>query len=115
MTQDATTEMARYIWKLILSSGPIAMSWGIDPLSLRQIPNGLRFHVQGLKLKGRVSITYDEATDYFNVTTEPDAAPAQRKTIEGISFDELSEVIDREVEYTGPDYRSRLLKEYGTP
>lgn len=28
MTEQATEEMGRYIWKILLSGGPIAMSWG---------------------------------------------------------------------------------------
>ncbi len=112
MTENATTEMAKYIWKIILSSGAIAMSWGIDPNSLRQIPNGLRFHVQGLKLKGYVEIVYDEGSDYFNVSFVKDENPTERTTIEDIAFDELTDVIDRHVEYTGADYKERLMEEY---
>ncbi len=111
MTEDATTEMAKYIWKIILSSGAIAMSWGIDPDSLRQIPNGLKFHVQGLKLKGYVEIVYDEGSDYFNVSFVKDENPTEKETAEDVAFDELSNVIDRHVEYTGEDYNERVERE----
>lgn len=112
MTEEATTEMARYIWKIILNSGAIAMSWGIDPNTLRQIPNGLKFHVQGLKLKGYVEIVYDEGSDYFNVSFVRDGNPTENETVEDVAFDELANVIDRHVEYTGADYKNRLMEEY---
>ncbi len=115
MTEDATTEMAKYIWKIILSSGAIAMSWGIDPDSLRQIPNGLIFHVQGLKLKGYVEIVYDEGSDYFNVSFVKDENPTEKETVEDVAFDELTNVIDRRVEYTGEDYNERVERELTKP
>lgn len=111
MTEEATTEMAKYIWKIILNSGAIAMSWGIEPGSLRQIPNGLKFHVQGLKLKGNVEIVYDEGSDYFNVSFVRDENITERTTIEDVAFDELANVIDRNVEYTGADYEARVKRE----
>ncbi len=111
MTEDATTEMAKYIWKIILSSGAIAMSWGIDPDSLRQIPNGLKFHVQGLKLKGYVEIVYDEGSDYFNVSFVKDENPTEKETVEDVAFDELTHIIDSHVEYTGEDYNERVERE----
>ncbi len=111
MTDEATTEMARYIWKIIQMSGAIVMSWGIDPNSLRQIPNGLKFHVQGLKLKGYVEIVYDEGSDYFNVSFVKDENPTERTTIEDVAFDELTKIIDGQVEYTGTDYNERVIRE----
>lgn len=111
MTDEATAEMARYIWKIIQMSGAIAMSWGIDPNSLRQIPNGLKFHVQGLKLKGYVEIVYDEGSDYFNVSFVSDENPTERTTIEDVAFDELTKIIDGQVEYTGTDYNERVIRE----
>jgi len=111
MTDEATTEMAGYIWKIILSSGAIAMSWGIDPDSLRQIPNGLKFHVQGLKLKGYVEIVYDEGSDYFNVSFVKYENPTEKETVEDVAFDELTNVIDSHVEYTGEDYNERVERE----
>lgn len=111
MTENATTEMAKYIWKIILSSGAIAMSWGIDPDSLRQIPNGLKFHVQGLMLQGYVEIVYDEGSDYFNVSFVKDENPTEKETVEDVAFDELTNVIDSHVENTGEDYNERVVRE----
>lgn len=54
MTERATTEMARYIWKILQTGGAVTMSWGIDPDSLKMIDNGISFHVQGLKHRGLV-------------------------------------------------------------
>lgn len=48
MTQEATLEMAKYIWKIICMGGAVSMSWGIDTDSLKIIENGISFHVQGL-------------------------------------------------------------------
>lgn len=31
MTEQATAEMARYIWKILQTGGAVTMSWGIDP------------------------------------------------------------------------------------
>lgn len=111
MTPEATTEMARYIWKIIQLGGAVTMSWGIDPSTLRQIDNGLSFHVQGLKLKGTVSIIYDESADYFNVSFVRDDNPTEHETVEDVSFDELVRVIDEKVEYTGSDYKKRIMRE----
>lgn len=115
MTQEATLEMARYIWKVICMGGAISMSWGIDPSSLKQIKNGVSFHVQGLKLKGTVEIAYDEGSDYFNVSFVKDENPTERETIESVAFDELVRVIDEKVEYTGTYYTKQIRKELGFP
>ena len=113
MTERATTEMGRYIWKIILKGGPVSMSWGIDLTSIQQIKNGISFHVQGLKLKGTVEIAYDEGSDYFNVSFVKDENPKKRETLKDIAFDELVSVIDEKVEYTGSDYMERIKREYG--
>lgn len=113
MTERATTEMGRYIWRIILSGGPVTMSWGIDFRTIRQIENGLSFHVQGLKFKGTVEIIYDEGSDYFNVVFVKEGNPTERETLEGIAFDELVRIIDERVEYTGSDYMERIKREYG--
>lgn len=112
MTDEATTEMGRYIWKIILTGGPVSMSWGIDLTSIRQIKNGISFHVQGLKLKGTVEIVYDEGSDYFNVSFVNDENPTERETVEDVAFDELVRIIDERVEYTGSDYMERIKREY---
>ena len=112
MTQEATLEMARYIWKIVCMGGAVSMSWGIDPSSLKQIENGVSFHVQGLKLKGIVEIVYNEASDYFNVSFVKDDNPTERETLEDVAFDELVHVIDERVEYTGADYMERIKREY---
>lgn len=112
MTQAAILEMARYIWKIVCMGGAVSMSWGIDPSSLKMIENGVRFHVQGLKLRGFVEIVYNEGSDYFNVSFVKDENPTERETIEDVAFDELVRVIDERVEYTGSDYTDRIKREY---
>lgn len=112
MTERATTEMARYIWKILQTGGAVTMSWGIDPDSLKIIDNGISFHVQGLKHRGLVEIVYDEESDYFNVSFVKDENPTERETLEDVAFDELVHVIDERVEYTGSDYTERVKREY---
>lgn len=113
MTQEAILEMARYIWKIVCMAGAVSMSWGIDPSSLKQIENGVSFHVQGLKHRGIVEIVYDEGSDYFNVSFVKDENPTERETLNNIAFDKLVRVIDERVEYTGSDYMERIKREYG--
>lgn len=115
MTQEATLEMARYIWKIVCMGGAVSMSWGIDPSSLKQIENGVSFHVQGLKHRGLVEIIYDEGSDYFNVSFVKDENPTERETVEDVAFDELVRVIDEKVEYTGTYYTEQIRKELGFP
>lgn len=76
------------------------------------IENGVRFHVQGLKLRGFVEIVYDEGSDYFNLSFVKDENPTERETLENIPFDELVRIIDEKVEYTGADYTERIKREY---
>lgn len=113
MTEQATEEMGRYIWKILLSGGPITMSWGIDTNTLKKIDNGISFHVQGLKHKGTIEIIYDDGTNYFIVNLVRDDNPENKETLESIAFDELVRVIDEKVEYTGSDYTERIREEYG--
>ena len=112
MTEEQKYKLSKYIWEIIIYGGPISMSWGIDTRTLRQIENGISFHVQGLKLKGTVEIVYDEGTDYFDVSFVKDENPTQKETVENISLDKLVDVIDRRVEYTGEDYTDRIRKEF---
>lgn len=107
--------MSRYIWHILTLTPYIPMSWGIDPSSLKQIKNGVSFHVQGLKLKGTVEIVYNEASDYFNVSFVKDENPTERETVEDVAFDELIRVIDEKVEYTGASYTEQIRKELGFP
>ena len=111
MTEEQQYKLSKYIWEIIIYGGPVSMSWGIDTRTLRQIDNGISFHVQSLKLKGTVEIVYDEGTDYFDVSFVKDENPTQKETVENISLDKLVDVIDRRVEYTGEDYTDRIRKE----
>ena len=112
MTEEQRYKLSKYIWEIIIHGGPVSMSWGIDTRTLRQILNGISFHVQGLKLKGTVEIVYDEGTDYFDVSFVEDENPTQKETVENISLDKLVDVIDSRVEYTGEDYSDRIRKEF---
>lgn len=112
MSEQAITEMGRYIWKILMYGGSTTMSWGIDPRTFRTTDNGVQFHVQGFKHTGIVEITYDEGSDYFIVAFIKDDNPTERETVENVAFDELVDIIDRHVEYTGADYENRIATEY---
>lgn len=106
------TDMAKYIWKIITSGDlSVPMSWGVDFNRLEVIERGLRFHVQGFLLTGCVSVSYNNGTDYFDLTFQKDNSEEVER-IEGVCFDELVDTIDRKVERTD-DYKERVTREYG--
>ena len=92
-------EMAKYIMAILKTNLTVVFSWGFhNPIALH---NGLKFRVNGFKHKGWVSVVYNAATDLFDITL------TNRKgseTIEGIYLDNLIDVIDYRVEYTGANY-----------
>ena len=83
------------------------MSWGAN--AFKGGTNFLEFKVQGFKLKGRVRITLTSMDDY-TITFYKPRGVEPLKTIEGIFFDEMVDIIDKEVEYTGTDYEERVKK-----
>lgn len=113
--------MANYIWSIIRTQSSIAMSWGVDPDTIKAVLRkhdeydemGLSFHVQGFKHTGIVEVIYDEGADYFVVNLIPDDESKKRETIHDVCFDELVDIIDNHVEYTGDDYQKRVDKKYG--
>ena len=100
--------MAEYIYSILLMNPTILMSWGFK--SPRVIQNGLSFLVNGFKLKGKVSIQYNEGQDLFDIYLLDE----NNKTVDTINmvyFDQLVEVIDERVEKTD-DYNDRINNEY---
>ena len=83
------------------------MSWGAN--SFKGGSNFLEFKVQGFKLKGRVRITLTSMDDYTISYYKPRGIEPI-KTVDGVFFDEMVDVIDKEVEYTGSDYNDRVKK-----
>lgn len=100
-------EMAKYIMSILKSQLMVVWSWGFNsPIA---IENGLRFKVQGFKFRGIVEVGYNEGCDLFDVSFIK--ARKVVKTIEGVYFDTLVEVIDHYVEKTS-DYEERVREEY---
>jgi hypothetical protein len=100
-------EMAKYIMSILKTQLMVVWSWGFhQPMALQ---NGLRFKVQGFKFRGIVDVVYDEGRDLFDVSFIKSNRVV--KSIEGVFFDSLVEVIDDYVEKT-TDYEKRVAAEY---
>lgn len=85
----------------------VVYSWGFhQPMALE---NGLRFKVTGFKFRGIVEVVYNEGRDLFDVRFLK--ANKVVKSIDGVFFDSLVEVIDDYVEKT-TDYEKRVAAEY---
>lgn len=101
--------MAQYILSILSTQVFVVMSWGFN--GCKSIENGISFLVQGFLFKGTVNVVYDEAADYFIVQlVNEDGSLAKERTDVGI--DQLVNVIDELVEYC-PDYKEKVMKEYG--
>lgn len=100
-------EMAQYILSIFKTQLMVVYSWGFHkPMALE---NGLRFKVTGFKFRGVVDVVYNEAQDLFDVSFIK--ANKVVKSIDGVFFDMLVDVIDDYVERT-PDYDKRVAAEY---
>lgn len=100
-------EMAKYIMRILRSQLMVVWSWGFNsPIA---IENGLRFRVQGLKIRCEVEVKYNEGWDLFDVRFIKDGKVIE--TIEGVYIDGLVETIDYYVEKTS-DYEKRVREEY---
>jgi len=100
--------MAEYIYSILLLQPTILMSWGFQ--SPRITNNGLSFHVNGFKHKGRIIIKYNDGQDLFDIYLL-DGNDKTVETINMVYFDQLVEVIDERVEKTD-DYNERINNEY---
>jgi hypothetical protein len=100
-------EMAKYIMTILKTQIVVVWSWGFyKPMALE---NGLRFKVQGFKFKGTVEVVYNEGSDLFDLSFIKRNKVV--KSIDGVFFDSLVEVIDDYVEKTS-DYEQRVATEY---
>ena len=100
-------EMAKYIMSILKTQLMVVWSWGFHmPIALE---NGLRFNVKGFKFHGVVSIVYNEGSDLFDLSFIKRNKVV--KSIDGVFFDSLVEVIDDYVEKT-TDYEKRVASEY---
>ena len=100
-------EMAKYIMSILKTQLMVMFSWGFN--SPVAIQNGLRFKVQGFKFRGIVEVVYNEGSDLFDLSFIKRNKVV--KSIEGVFFDSLVEVIDDYVEKT-TDYEKRVAAEY---
>ena len=99
--------MAKYIMSILKTQLIVVWSWGFHkPMALE---NGLRFKVQGFKFKGTVEVVYNEGRDLFDLSFIKRNKVV--KSIDGVFFDSLVEVIDDYVEKTS-DYEQRVKKQY---
>lgn len=99
-------EMAKYIMSILKTQLMVVWSWGFHkPMA---VENGLRFNVQGFKFRGVVEVVYNEGQDLFNVSFIK--ANKVVKSIDGVFFDMLVDVIDGYVEKT-VDYQKRVEAE----
>jgi hypothetical protein len=85
----------------------VVWSWGFH--NAKAIENGLRFNVQGFKFQGVVEIVYNEGRDLFDISFIK--ANKVVKSIDGVYFDMLIDVIDDFVERVS-NYEERVQKEY---
>jgi hypothetical protein len=99
--------IANYIMSIFKTQLMVVWSWGFhQPVA---IENGLRFKVQGFKFHGIVDVVYNEGQDLFDVLFIKRNKVI--KSIEGVFFDSLVEVIDDYVEKT-TNYEKRVATEY---
>lgn len=100
-------EMAKYIMSILKTQLMVVWSWGFhQPMALE---NGLRFKVTGYKFRGVVDVVYNEGSDLFDLSFIKRNKVV--KSIEGVFFDSLVEVIDDFVEKTS-DYEQRVRQQY---
>ena len=100
-------EMAQYIMSILKTQLMVVWSWGFhQPIALE---NGLRFKVTGYKFRGVVDVVYNEGSDLFDLSFIKRNKVV--KSIEGVFFDSLVEVIDDFVEKTS-DYEQRVKQQY---
>lgn len=99
--------MAKYIMSILKTQLMVVWSWGFHkPMALK---NGLRFKVQGFKFRGVVEVVYNEGQDLFDVSFV--MANKVVKSIDGVFFDMLVDVIDDYVEKTA-NYEKTVAAEY---
>ena len=93
---------ATFLVRVLMAQRMKVWSWGISSLTSNE--EGINFKVQGFKFVGKVHITYDRGLDLWNIDFEKKGKVV--KSIEGIYTEDLVDVIDREVEYTGAAYEN---------
>ncbi len=99
-------EIAQTIQKQLFATGKIkVMSWGANSWTAGE--NFLMFKVQGFKFKGIVKITL-KSNDTYTIEFLRTRSREVVHTVEGAYWDNMNEIIDNYVEYTGADYDERV-------
>ena len=103
-------ELSVYIMDILMTQPIVFMSWGGDPRTIKTVPLGIQFHVEGFIHKGYVKIVLNEGEDLFEVHLL-DENLVEMKMIEFVYFDILVSVVDVNVEKT-ENYEERISQEY---
>ena len=98
--QQKSVAIAKTIQQQLLGTGKIKVwSWGAN--SWAAINNGLQFKVQGFIFRGVVRITLHPSDTY---TIQLIKNKKVQQEFNGVHFDEMVDLIDINVEYTGDNY-----------
>jgi len=104
--ENQSLQIAKTIQSQLMGLGQMKVwSWGAN--SWTAIQNGLAFKVQGFKFKGIVQITLMPSDTY---TIQFSKAKMILKEITDVYFDEMVDIIDEYVEYTGANYSNDVNK-----
>lgn len=96
-----------YIMQILRMNPVILMSWGAH--AFRTFEYGLRITVSGVKHKGWVYIVLHGSDTFEIYLTTKTNVVTDVKT--GIYFDQLVDVIDSAVEYTGASYQEDAARD----
>jgi hypothetical protein len=102
--EEKSIQIAETIRKQLLGTGTVKVwSWGAN--TWRAIQNGLTFKVQGFKFRGDIQIILMPSDTY---TIRLVLKNEIHKEFEGVHFDEMVDLIDVEVEFTGENYEDDI-------
>ena len=105
-SEKQSVEIAKIIHQQLMGTGATRVwSWGAN--SWTAVPNGLLFKVQGFLFKGHVLITLLPNDTY---TIQLIKSKKIFKEFADVYFDEMVNLIDSNVEYTGVNYEDDVNK-----
>jgi hypothetical protein len=104
--ENQSIQIAKTIQEQLFAFGKMKVwSWGANAWTA--IENGLQFKVQGFKFKGTVKITL-HPSDYYIIEFIKSHSAEPIHKVDMCYFDEMNNIIDNYVEYTGKDYASDI-------
>lgn len=99
-------EIAKTIQSQLMGTGKMKVwSWGAN--SWTGGKDFLMFKVQGFKFKGIIKITL-KGNDTYTIEFMTIMKREIKHTVEGAYFDNMVDIIDNYVEFTGADYADRV-------